>query len=74
MDCRCSWYHVSRILLLRLAPVASYQVALVRIDARIVVGVEVGLQRVVGLDGVGARGGGALDWSGHAGRFLGRLE
>lgn len=53
-----------------LAPASSYQVALVFVDARGVVGVEVGLQRVVGFHGVGVggRGRGALDGSRHVGR------
>lgn len=53
------------LLLLRLAPVSSYQVALVVVDARGVVGVEVGLQWVVGFHGVGARDGGAFDGNRH---------
>ena len=65
----------SEFSLLRLAPVSSYQVALVFVHARGVVGVvEVGLQRIVrfhGVDGVGARGYGALDRDGrHVGRMV----
>ena len=56
------------LLLLRLAPGSSYQVALIFVHARGVVGVEVGLQRVVGFHGIGARGGGALDGDRHRGR------
>jgi hypothetical protein len=73
MECGCClvW---SEFSLLRLAPVSSYQVALVFVHARGVVGVEVGLQRVVrfhGVDGVGARGRGALDGDGrHVGRMV----
>jgi hypothetical protein len=61
----------SEFSLLRLAPVSSYQVALVFVHARGVVGVEGGLQRVVRFHGVGARGCGALDGDGrHVGRMV----
>jgi hypothetical protein len=57
------------LLLLRLAPGSSYQVALVFVHARGVVGVEVGLQWVVRFHGIGgARDGGALDGNRHLGR------
>ena len=64
MECGCClvW---SEFSLLRLAPVSSYQVALVFVHARVVVGVEVGLQRVVRGHGVGARGRGTLDGNGR---------
>lgn len=70
LDCRCWWYRLISFAFLRLAPLcSSYQVALVFVDARGVVGgVEVGLQRVVGLDGVGARRRRVLVGGGHAGR------
>ena len=56
------------VLLLRLAPVSSYQVALVVVDAGGVVGIEVGLQWVIRFHGIGARGGGTFDGNRHLGR------
>jgi hypothetical protein len=57
------------LLLLRLAPGSSYQVALVFVHARGVVGVEVGLQWVARFHGIGGtRDGGAFDGNRHLGR------
>jgi hypothetical protein len=57
------------LLLLRVAPGSSYQVALVFVHARGVVSVEVGLQWVVRFHGIeGARDGGTFDGNRHLGR------
>lgn len=57
------------LVFMRLAPVSSYQVALVFVHGRGgVIVVEVGLERVVRCYGVGASGGGTFDGAGHVER------